>query len=77
MIGVDEKTQEEVFRKLERLAKYDTKKYARYSDAVVMFSMSRTKLTEVARAAKAIRKIDRLVLINVQVLYDYIENMYS
>lgn len=77
MIAVDEKTQEEVFNKLERLVKFDTKKYVRYSDATVMFSLGRTKLNEIAKAAKAIRKIDYLVLINVQVLYDYIENMYS
>lgn len=77
MIGVDEKTQEEVFNKLEKLAKFDSKKYARYDDASIIFSMSRTKLIEVAKAAKATRKIERLVLINVQVLYDYIENMYS
>lgn len=77
MISIDEKTQEEVFSRLERLAKYDTKKYVRYSDAEIMFSMSRTKLIEVAREAKATRKIDRLVLINVQILYDYIEHVYS
>lgn len=77
MISVDEKTQEEVFAKLERLAKFDTKKYVRYSDAAIMFSLGRTKLYEIAKAAKSVRKIDHVALINVQVLYDYIENMYS
>ena len=39
--------------------------------------MGNHKTREIGEAAKAIRKIDGLVLYNVQVMYDYIENMYS
>lgn len=42
-----------------------------------MFSIGRKKLLEIARAAKATRKLDKVLLINVQILYDYIEQMYS
>ncbi len=77
MIGVDEKTQEAVFERLERLVKFDSKKYVRANEGMVMFSLGRGKLLELARAAKATRKMDKILLINVQILYDYIEQMYS
>lgn len=44
---------------------------------MVMFSLGRGKLLELARAAKATRKMDKILLINVQILYDYIEQTYS
>lgn len=77
MAAIDERAQEEIFEKLERLAKYDAKKYVRLKDAKDMFSMGNQKTREIGEAANAIRKIDGLVLFNVQVMYDYIENMYS
>ena len=77
MADIDNKVQEEIFDRLERLAKLDAKKYVRLKDAKEMFSMGNHKTREIGEAAKAIRKIDGLVLYNVQVMYDYIENMYS
>lgn len=77
MADIDNKAQEEIFDRLERLAKLDAKKYVRLKDAKEMFSMGNHKTREIGEAAKAIRKIDGLVLYNVQVMYDYIENMYS
>lgn len=77
MITIDDKMQEEVFEKLEKLAKFDAKKYVRLKDAKNIFSMGNNKTREIAEAAHAIRKVDGLVLFNVQVMYDYIENMYS
>ena len=53
--------------------KIDKKKYVRYDVACDMYGMGLTKLKEVARDAGAVYKLNRLVLINVEKMDEYIE----
>lgn len=49
------------------------KKYMRYSEAMEYYGISITKLKEIAREAKAVRKLDRLVLIDIEKLDAFID----
>ena len=53
--------------------KIDRKKYVRYEEACEIYSMGLTKLKEIARDAEAVYKLNRLVLINVDKMDEYIE----
>lgn len=53
--------------------KIDKKKYVRYDEACEIYSMGLTKLKEIARDAGAVYKLNRLVLINVDKMDEYIE----
>jgi len=53
--------------------KIDKKKYVRYEEACEIYSMGLTKLKEIARDAGAVYKLNRLVLINVDKMDEYIE----
>ncbi len=49
----------------------------RYTEATEYYGISLTKLKEVARAAKAVRKIDRLVLIDIEKLDTFIDTLFE
>ena len=51
----------------------DKKKYVRYDEACELYGMGLTKLKEVARDAGAVYKLNRLVLINIEKMDEYIE----
>lgn len=51
----------------------DKKKYVRYDEACELYGMGLTKLKEVARDAGAVYKLNRLVLISVEKMDEYIE----
>lgn len=74
---IDEKKQQQVFEKLEKLTMTDAKKYMRLQEAKTVFSIGESKIRKIAEEAGAIRKVDKMVLYNVSVLYDYIEKTYS
>lgn len=54
--------------------KISKKNYIRYDEACDMYSMSITKLKQVAREADAVYKLNRLVLINVDKMDAYIRS---
>lgn len=49
------------------------KKFVRMKEGVEMYSMSRTSLTNLAREASAIYKVGGIVLLNTEVLDQYLE----
>ena len=50
------------------------KKYVRYKNGCQLYGMSQSKFEQLAKEAGAIRKIDKLVLVNCQDLDEYIES---
>ncbi len=51
---------------------YD-KKFCRYKDGAALYSMSQSKFEQLAKDAKAIYKVDKLVLVNMKILDEYLE----
>ena len=54
-------------------AKVDKKRFVRYDEACEIYSMGLTKLKEIARDAGAMYKLNRLVLINLDKMDEYVE----
>lgn len=50
------------------------KKFVRYKEAAEMYSMGLTKIQEIAKDAGAIYKVDKVVLVNTEILDKYIES---
>lgn len=53
------------------------KKWVRYDEGAVLYSMGIHAFTELAKEAKAIYRIRRIVLVNTEKLDEYIEVMYG
>ena len=51
----------------------DMKKFVRYSDGANMYSMGMTKFQGLAKSAKACYKLGQLVLVNTEILDEYLE----
>lgn len=54
-------------------AKRFRKRFVRYADGAEMYSMGMTKFQQLAKDANACYKIDGLVLVNLDILDEYIE----
>lgn len=54
----------------------DRKKFVRYPEGAEMYSMSLSKFQQLAKDAKACYKMDRLVLVNLDILDEYIETFH-
>ena len=52
----------------------DMKKFVRYPEGAKMYSMGLTKFQEIAKDAKARYKVGQLVLVNTEILDEYLEN---
>ena len=51
----------------------NNKKFVRYQEGAKMYSMGLTKFQELAKEAKACYKIGQLVLVNTEILDEYLE----
>jgi len=49
------------------------KKYVRYKEGAEMYSMCQSKFERLAKDAKATYKVDKLVLVNIEILERYLE----
>lgn len=49
------------------------KKFVRYKEGAEMYSMCETKFIRMARDAKAVYKLDKLVLVNTELFEKYLE----
>ena len=49
------------------------KKFVRYAEGAELYSMGLTKFQELAKDAKACYKINQLVLVNLDVIDEYLE----
>lgn len=54
--------------------KVKEKRFVRYKEGAEMYSMGLTKFQELAKDAKACYKINQLVLVNLDVLDEYLES---
>ena len=52
----------------------EMKKFVRYSDGAKIYSMGLTKFQELAKKAKACYKIGQLVLVNLEIIDEYLEH---
>lgn len=55
------------------LKKTDRKKYVRYKEGAELYSMSQTKFERLAKDAKATYKVNKVVLVNCEILDEYLE----
>jgi hypothetical protein len=64
---------------LEKAKSYEPvkKEYMRYQEAAEYFSMSMTCFKALAKEANSIRRIGNIVLINIDVVIDYIEENFG
>ena len=53
------------------------KKYVRYGEGAELFSMGSHAFMDLAKEAGAVRKIKGICLVNVEVLNQYIEDMFA
>ena len=56
-----------------KIKKMNKKKFVRYKEGAEMYSMGLTKFQELAKDANACYKINQMVLVNLDVLDEYIE----
>ena len=62
--------------KYSKETRIDMKKFVRYSEGAQMYSMGLTKFQELAKAAKACYKIGQLVLVNTEIIDEYLEKFH-
>lgn len=53
--------------------KSDRKRFVRYKEGAEMYSMCQSKFEQMAKDAKAIYKVDKLVLVNCDIFEKYLE----
>ena len=58
---------------LEKLLAGKKKKYVRYEEGAVLYSMGKNSFRQVAQDAHAIVRLKRIALVNVEVLDEYLE----
>ena len=51
-------------------------RFVRYKEGVALYSMCQTKFDRLAKNANAIYKVDKLVLVNTDILEDYLETFH-
>lgn len=53
--------------------KVNAKRFVRYKEGAELYSMCQTKFEEIAKDAGAVYKLNKLVLVNCDILDDYLE----
>ena len=53
--------------------KVNVKRFGRYKEGAELYSMCQTKFEEIAKEAGAVYKLNKLVLVNCDILDDYLE----
>lgn len=53
--------------------KLDRKRFVRYKEGAELYSMCQSKFEQMAKEAKAIYKVDKLVLVNCDIFEKYLE----
>lgn len=59
-----------------RTKKTNNKRFVRYPEGAEMYSMSLSKFQQLAKDAKACYKMNRLVLVNFDILEEYLETFH-
>ncbi|HAP5447443.1 TPA: hypothetical protein IU013_000963 [Enterococcus faecalis] len=53
--------------------KVNAKRFVRYKEGAELYSLCQTKFEEIAKEAGAVYKLNKLVLVNCDILDDYLE----
>ena len=59
---------------MEKLMTNGKKKFVKYSEGAAMFSMGLHSFMDLAKEAKAVYRIRRIVLVNTEIVEAYLEN---
>ena len=59
-----------------RTRKTNNERFVRYPEGAEMYSMSLSKFQQLAKDAKACYKMNRLVLVNLDILDEYLETFH-
>lgn len=59
-----------------RTKKTNNKRFVRYAEGAEMYSMSLSKFQQLAKDAKACYKVNQLVLVNLDILDEYLETFH-
>ena len=59
---------------MENLLKNGKKKFVKYEEGAAMFSMGIHSFMDLAKEAKAVYRIKRIVLVNTDIIEEYLEN---
>ena len=73
----DQNKQEKLDHMVKQFAEGGKKKWVRYDEGALLYSMGIHSFMELAKEAKAVYHIRRIVLVNTEKLDEYIEMMYS
>ena len=52
------------------------KKFVRYSEGAMLYSMSLSKFMQLAKDAKACYKVNQLVLVNLEIIDNYLQTFH-
>ncbi len=70
-----EETQHEKMEKLEKLVPKGKKKWVRYDEGALLYSMGLHSFQKLAKDARAVYHVNRIVLVNTEKVDEYIELM--
>lgn len=59
-----------------KIKKINNKRFVRYAEGAEMYSMCASKFMQLAKDAKACYKLNQLVLVNLDILDDYLETFH-
>lgn len=68
------KTETFTVPELEKILARKKKKYIRYEEGAVLYSMGKNSFRQIAQDAHAIVRLKRIALVNVEVLDEYLES---
>ncbi len=60
----------------QRTKKTNNKRFVRYPEGAEMYSMSLSKFQQLAKDAKACYKVNQLVLVNLDIIDEYLETFH-
>ena len=60
----------------QRTKNTNNKRFVRYSEGAEMYSMSVSKFRQLAKDAKACYKVNQLVLVNLDIIDEYLETFH-
>ena len=75
--SINPEKQEKLDNMAKQFAAGGKKKWVRYDEGALLYSMGIHSFMELAKEAKAVYHIKRIVLVNTEKLDEYIEVMYS
>ena len=73
----DEEKQDKMERYVAQITSNGKKKWVRYNEGALLYSMGIHSFMDLAKEAKAVYRIKRICLVNTEKLDEYIEVMYG